>query len=170
MDEHVQLARAAIEAWCATKQIIAPEDIPENFLTPAGCFVSLWQGETLRGCIGTIVPMKSNIAEEIIANTIAAAAKDPRYKPINANELETLSITIDIMHEPEKIESITDCDPKLYGIIVEKGSQLGLMLPDMPGVRSIQDQLEQAMRKANILDGLYGCNLYRFTTERHREE
>lgn len=173
MDEYLELARAAIIAQCLGKfqQFSLPEFVSEELIDQqAGCFVSIWnQDESLRGCIGTISPLQPNLALEIAANASAAASKDPRFAPVQLNELEYLGLTVDIMDEPEEIDSITSLDSEQYGVIIEKGSKLGLMLPNMPGITSIQKQIEEAMRKAEILDGLYGCTLYRFTVERHTE-
>ena len=68
----------------------------------AGCFVSIKTHEgDLRGCIGTIDPVKDSLAEEIIANAISAATRDPRFPPVRADELPNLKYSVDVLSAPE---------------------------------------------------------------------
>ncbi|MFH2136046.1 MAG: AMMECR1 domain-containing protein, partial [Patescibacteria group bacterium] len=80
MNAYVKLAKDAVEAYFKTGKIIPPpKDLPKNFLTSrAGVFVSIYNGEDLRGCIGTYLPTAPNLAEEIIQNAISAVTEDYR--------------------------------------------------------------------------------------------
>jgi AmmeMemoRadiSam system protein A len=136
----------------------------------AACFVSLktHDGE-LRGCIGTIEPVKETLAEELIASAVSAATRDPRFPPVKPRELPHLRYSVDILYEPEPAQ-FEDLDPARYGVIVEDegGYRRGLLLPDIPGVETAQEQVEIAARKAGIAPGT-PVSLSRFRVERFRE-
>jgi AmmeMemoRadiSam system protein A len=99
----VNLAKSSVENYLKNGQIISPlNDVPEKFLNKkAGVFVTIEKQGNLRGCIGTCLPAKENIAEEVIANAIAAAVRDYRFSPINKEELPGLSYTVYILNPPE---------------------------------------------------------------------
>lgn len=168
-DPYVSLARLAIEAWVREgRRIQPPSDLPAELLSRrAGAFVSLKKHGVLRGCIGTYLPTEENLAQEIIENAIRAATEDPRFPPVRPEELSELSITVDVLSPPEPC-SEEELDPKRYGVIVEKGWRRGLLLPDLPGVETVEDQLRIAKMKAG-LSPHEPCKLYRFTVERHGE-
>lgn len=119
-------------------------------LDRAGVFVSLKKQGELRGCIGTTAPTTPSIVEEIIQNAISAATRDPRFNPVTADELPDLSISVDVLGQPERVESKDDLDPSMYGVIVKKGTRSGLLLPDLDGVDTVDDQWAIVCRKAGI--------------------
>jgi AmmeMemoRadiSam system protein A/AmmeMemoRadiSam system protein B len=166
------LARLAVETFVRTrKQIAAPEKASALLLAPAACFVSIkTQNGELRGCIGTIEPLKQNLAEELIANAINAASRDPRFDAVSAKELPGLRYSVDILSEPEPA-TFADLNPKVYGVIVEdeSGTRRGLLLPDIAGVDTATKQVEIATRKAGIRPGT-SVKLSRFKVDRFREE
>jgi AmmeMemoRadiSam system protein A len=133
----------------------------------AGVFVSIHKknGE-LRGCIGTFQPTTANVAEEIIQNAVSAATNDPRFDEIREDELDDLEISVDVLSPPEPVDSLKELDPKRYGVIVQSGWRRGLLLPDLEGVDSVQQQVEIAMRKAGIRPG-EPITLYRFEVKRY---
>ena len=144
-----------------------PEDLPEALTGQrAGAFVSIHRQGRLRGCIGTIAPTRSSLAEEIIHNAINAAARDPRFDPIRADELKWLEINVDVLGEPEAVASEADLDVKRYGVIVTKGHRRGLLLPDLAGVDTVRQQVEIARRKAGI-GPKEKVSLERFEVVRH---
>lgn len=171
MDLYVQLATDVITHYVRTgnERYTLPAYVTaEMSQKKAGTFVSIHSRDSsLRGCIGTIGATQPSVALEIVANAIAAATRDPRFEPIQASELAELEISVDVLTEPQKITSVNELDPKKYGVIVEKGRQRGLLLPDLEGVNTVEEQLGIAMRKAGILEGPYGCTLYRFQVVRH---
>ena len=151
-DAYVKLARLTIEEFITNNKVIKPsinieKDLLEN---KAGVFVSIHKFDTLRGCIGTILPTKNNIAEEIISNAISSATKDPRFAPITKDELKYLEINVDVLSVPEPIESRTMLNPQKYGVIVSSGLKRGVLLPNLDGIDTIEEQLKIAKRKANI--------------------
>lgn len=155
----VRLARHSIEHYLEKGTV--PE-VPGEFLDSlspsekallrqkAGAFVSLKKHGQLRGCIGTIEPTKSALALEVIHNAISAAVNDPRFFPLEAEELPDLTISVDVLEKPEQIESTAFLDPKRYGVIVTAGDRRGLLLPDLPGVDSVEEQVRIAREKAGI--------------------
>jgi MEMO1 family protein len=166
------LARRAIETFARTgKQISVPENAVELLGARAACFVSIKTREgNLRGCIGTIEPVKETLGEELVANAISAATRDPRFAPIAESELANLRYSVDILSAPEAT-SIADLDPKVYGVIVEDESGLarGLLLPDIDGVDTAEQQVNIAARKAGIPPGT-PLRLSRFRVDRFREK
>ena len=152
-EEHplVQLARRTIENFVRDGETISPPSDPTPEMEQrAGVFVSLHKSGELRGCIGTIEPVQPNVAQEIIHNAISAATRDPRFPPVRSDELNDLEISTDVLGEPEMISSLDELDPKRYGVIVEKGYRRGLLLPNLEGVDTVEEQIDIARRKAWI--------------------
>lgn len=165
------LARRAVEHFTTTGKIIdTPTDLPDFFSARAGCFVSIKtrDGE-LRGCIGTIDPVKDTLAEEIILNAISTATRDPRFSPVRADELPNLKYSVDVLSAPEPCTP-DDLNPKIYGVIVqdESGARRGLLLPNLPGIDTIRKQVEMASRKAGIPHET-PVKLFRFRADRYSE-
>ncbi|HPE68768.1 MAG TPA: AmmeMemoRadiSam system protein A [Thermotogota bacterium] len=164
----VRWAKMVIESFIKRGQIPElPEDLPAQMLqSQAGVFVSLHgPGNTLRGCIGTIVPTKKNVAMEIRSNAIAAAVNDPRFEPLHPSELEGLEVSVDLLGPPEPVKDSSELDPKKFGVIVENGFKKGLLLPDLEGVDTVEQQIQIARKKAGIWED-EPVQLYRFTVER----
>ena len=120
----------------------------------------------LRGCIGTIAPTASTLAEEIVHNAIQAATADPRFPAMTADELDGLDISVDVLHEPEPA-TLEDLDPRVWGVIVSSDWRRGLLLPDLEGVDTAEDQVLISMRKAGIGPGEQ-ISLQRFRVDRYR--
>ena len=167
-DPYVKLARLTIEEYISTGNIL---EIPSNTLEEllnkqAGVFVSIHKFGSLRGCIGTIMPTTNCIAQEIITNAISASTKDPRFPKIEKEELDYLEINVDVLGEPEDIDSEEQLNVKEYGVIVTSGMKRGLLLPDLDGVDTVSDQVSIAKKKAGIKDEPY--TLQRFKVTRHK--
>lgn len=158
MAEHhplVELAREAIGAYVRTGKVIdPPESLTPEMQERAGTFVSLHDRRgQLRGCIGTFVPTRHNVALEIIHNAISAATQDPRFPPVVPAELEGLNIKVDVLSEPEAVEGPEALDAERYGVIVqarEGWHRRGLLLPDLEGVDSVEEQIRICRLKAGI--------------------
>lgn len=173
------LARHAIETFLRTEEIINPPDPPANpdaigsgsdlLSARAGCFVSIkTRAGDLRGCIGTTDPVKDSLAEEIIANALSAATRDPRFPPVRADELPNLKYSVDVLSAPAPC-TLADLDPKTYGVIVEDESgRRGLLLPDLEGIKTAAEQVEIASSKAGIAPG-EPVKLFRFRADRYSE-
>ncbi|MCL2149849.1 MAG: AmmeMemoRadiSam system protein A [Dehalococcoidia bacterium] len=164
----VQLAKDTIAAYVTEgKTLASPTELTPEMIPRAGVFVSIHKGKDLRGCIGTIEPHKASVAEEIIANAISAATRDPRFDPITSDELQDLNVSIDVLSAPELVAGVDKLDPKKYGLIVECGYRRGLLLPDLPGVESAQEQVDICRAKGGIRPNEH-IKLYRFEVKRYQ--
>jgi len=167
-DVYVRLARQNIESYVNTGSCIRmPEGLPSDMLLHrAGVFVSIKKDGQLRGCIGTMAPTQNHIAEEIIKNSVSAACYDPRFSPVAPEELDDLIYSVDVLSPAERIDSPDELDVRLYGVIVRCGHKNGLLLPNLDGVDTVEQQIDIAMRKAGIgADEPY--TLERFKVVRH---
>ena len=167
-DEYVRLARKTIETYILEgRKPAIPADLPAEMKERrAGVFVSIHKHGQLRGCIGTILPVTECIAREIINNAVSASTEDPRFEAITADELEWLEINVDILGDPEDIDGPDKLDVKRYGVIVTKGYKRGLLLPDLEGVDTVEEQIAIAKRKAGIKAD-EDVKLQRFEVVRH---
>ncbi len=169
-DLYLDLAQKTVEEYVKTEKIISPPDnLPREMMTKrAGIFASIHtkSGE-LRGCIGTFLPCQKSIAQEIIHNAIGAATQDPRFPPVTENELSDLIYSVDILSEPKPVTDISCLNPKAYGLIVSTtDGRRGLLLPDLEGVETTQQQIEICKQKAGIFED-EPVDLQIFTVERH---
>jgi MEMO1 family protein len=168
-DSYIALARKALETYVKQKKVMdIPPGLPDEMQKDtAGTFVSIKMHGQLRGCIGTISPTQDNIAGEIIQNAISAGTRDPRFEPVESDELDSLVYSVDILREPEPISSTDMLDVKKYGVIVRSGFRSGLLLPNLEGVETPQKQVEIALSKAGI-SPREEYSMERFEVVRHR--
>jgi AmmeMemoRadiSam system protein A len=166
--EYVRLARNSLEYYIENGKVIdAPENLSEKLLNERyGAFVTIKIDNNLRGCIGTIAPTRTNLAEEIIYNAIASGTEDPRFRPITKGELSSLEYSVDVLYPSEKISSVEELDVKKYGVIVSKGFRRGLLLPNLEGIDTVDEQLSIALMKAGI-DKYEDYEIERFQVERY---
>ena len=165
-DPFVELATQAVQAFVMSGYSMAvPASLPPSMRGQAGVFVSIKKHGQLRGCIGTFFPDTETLAHEIIANAEKSASLDPRFPPIHPSELADLTISVDVLTQPEACTA-EELNPALYGVIVQSGSRRGLLLPDLEGVDTVEEQLAIAKSKAGIPSG-DPCALLRFEVDRH---
>ena len=174
MNPYVNLAKKTIETFVKEGKIInPPSDLPKEMLeNEAGVFVSLHlkENDELRGCIGTIIPIKKNVAEEIIHNTISAATRDPRFSPITKEEIEQLSYSVDILSEPESVKDLHKLNPKKDGLIIKTpDGRSGLLLPNLEGVDTVEKQMEICCMKGGINPSVDPIICYKFNVKRFKE-
>lgn len=163
------LARDAVERYVRTALVAEPPaGLPRDLRQPAGVFVTLRTRGRLRGCVGTLAPARADIAREIVACAIAAAATDPRFPPVRPHELPHLAYEVDVVDPLEAVSSLADLDPRTYGVLVEAGGRRGVLLPDLDGVDTAERQVEIARAKAGLPAGS-AVQLYRFQVRRFRE-
>lgn len=167
-DPYAGLARESLENHILGKGpvVYSARHPVEMVQRKAGVFVSLKIDGHLRGCIGTIAPTKDTIFDEIIDNALKAGLEDPRFLPVNKEELPEIEYSVDVLGQPERIQSKNDLDPREYGVIVEKGTRRGLLLPDLEGVDDVEEQIRIALQKANISQD-EDYKISRFRVERH---
>ena len=167
-DPYVRLARETVESWVLDRKTPGVPDwaTAEMKQNRAGVFVSIHKDGKLRGCIGTFLPTRECIAKEIIPNAVSASTRDPRFDPIGPEELKWLEINVDVLSTPKPIGSKEELDVKRYGVIVSSGSRRGLLLPDLDGVDTVDEQVDIARRKAGIREQ-DPITLERFEVVRH---
>ncbi len=164
------MAREFIKQYLENGRLPAvPDTLPPDYQAQGGVFVCLKKGKDLRGCIGTVEPVRPNLAEEIAANAVSASIRDPRFPPLSREELSEISVSVDILGPMEPIESEEELDPKKYGVLVRSGLSSGLLLPDIEGVDTARKQVEIARSKAGIPAGK-PVDLYRFLVTRYEED
>jgi AmmeMemoRadiSam system protein A len=178
----VRLARDAVHAYVLRGQVLdpdppddPPDDPPGDDPSPApgqdvplraGCFVSIKTGDgALRGCIGSVEPVAPTLAEEVVRNAIHSASRDLRFLPVSPEELPGLVYSVDVLSPPEPIDGLHQLDPKRYGVIVQNGAGRGLLLPDIEGVDTAEQQVAIARSKAFIADD-EPVSLWRFEVRR----
>lgn len=174
-DDYIKLARMSIEYYVTNNRKInignIKNEISDSFIKEAinnsgGVFVSIYSQGQLRGCIGTIMGAKDCLLEEIVYNSISACSNDTRFDPIEVKELKNLDIRVDILMKPELVLSKEELDVFTYGIIVQQGDKRGVLLPNIDGVKTVDEQIEIAMDKAGVLRGT-DFEMYRFKVIRH---
>ncbi len=167
-DEYVRLARASLEYYILHKRRMdVPENLSDELLNrKAGVFVSLHKDKRLRGCIGTIYPVTSSIAKEIIENAISAGTRDYRFSSVKSSELSSIEYSVDVLGEPEPIDDKSLLDIERYGVIVRSGPKTGLLLPNIEGIDSVDHQIQIAKRKAGIAED-ESFTMERFEVIRH---
>jgi AmmeMemoRadiSam system protein A len=161
----VALARTTIETYVRERRVLDPGTPTGLLAGRAGAFVSLHREGSLRGCIGTICATAPTLAQEIVHNAIQAATADPRFPEIGRDELDDLEISVDVLGDAQACE-LSDLDPATYGVIVSCDWRRGLLLPDLEGVDTPEEQVSIAMAKAGIRSD-ERVRLERFKVERY---
>ena len=166
---YVKLARQSLNYYFKNKRLmIASDDLPKEMLEEKhGVFVSLKKFGQLRGCIGTIFPTTDSVANEIIRNAIQAALADPRFLEVTEGELVDIDISVDVLTDPIKATK-EELNPKIYGVIVSKGQNRGLLLPDLEGINTVEEQLSIACQKGEI-DPNGDYDIEKFEVIRYKE-
>jgi MEMO1 family protein len=174
--ELLGIARRAIEGMLAGSTI--PPRATDDWLgEPRATFVTLRQGETLRGCIGSLEARRP-LAEDVAANAKAAATSDPRFPPLAADELERTTIEVSLLSTPEPI-AFADRDdllaqfvPGVDGIVLACGVKRATFLPQVWS--TVDDRgafLDELMRKAGLPPAfpLDRCTLQRYRVRKWSE-
>jgi len=144
--ELLALARSTIKKHLASGNVDYPSAGNPVFKEKRGVFVTLHRRGDLRGCIGYPLPYKP-LWEAVIDNAIAASSQDPRFPAVTAKELSELDIEISVLTVPQAVASHEQVKVGRDGIIISKGFQRGLLLPQVP--------LEQGWDLEQYIS--YGC-------------
>ncbi|MBD3238491.1 MAG: AmmeMemoRadiSam system protein A [Candidatus Moranbacteria bacterium] len=173
MNHYLKLAKNTAKKYLENGEILKPdwEELPKQFKQfQAGVFVSIYNENQLRACIGTIEPQRENLALEIIHNTVAALTQDFRFRAIEKNEVSDLKFEVSVLSKPELINSYKELDPKKYGVIVKNNTgQTGVLLPELQGITTVREQIETAATKAGIDPESQDLEIYRFWVEKHKQ-
>jgi len=169
MHPFVEVAKQALEEHIKHRKMLQPPaELSTELKQKAGVFVCLKKSGELRGCIGTFIPCAENIFQEIVRNAIAASKDDPRFAPLGEKELDEIEVTVDVLSTPEKVSDISELDPARYGVIVAKDFRKGLLLPDLEGVNTVEEQLKITKMKAGIAPSEKDVEIFRFTVARYK--
>jgi AmmeMemoRadiSam system protein A len=166
---YTDLARNALAHYLETGQPPAksPSPLPDSFQIKRGTFVSIKKGNELRGCIGTLTPCHKNIWQEIVHNAIKAGSADPRFPSVSHTELPHLNFSVDILSPLEKVDDVSQLDCKRYGLVLKCGQRQGVLLPNLDGVPSVDEQIKICLSKGKI-DKDENYTMYRFEVERQK--
>ena len=167
-DAFVRLARNTLESYVTTGKLpLLPKDLPDDLqVERAGVFVSIKKDRQLRGCIGTTEPTQPSLAEEIMHNAVSSGTRDPRFPPVREDELSSLIYNVDILSPAQPVSDKSMLDVLRYGVIVTSGRKRGLLLPNLEGVDSVDEQIHIACKKAGISRN-ESYTLERFEVVRH---
>ena len=171
---YVKLARITVKRLLSGEALpVSGADVDGNaefWNKERACFVSIktLMG-ALRGCIGTILPTQRSLDLEIIANAVAASTRDPRFPPMSSPELKEVTFSVDVLGLPEPISDRSELDPSVWGVIVTQSFRRGVLLPDLEGVDTVEEQLGIAARKAGIGKIDSTVTIERFRVDRYKE-
>ncbi|HEX4353594.1 MAG TPA: AmmeMemoRadiSam system protein A, partial [Polyangiales bacterium] len=146
----LQIARDSIAAKI-THSAYTPPVLPKPWNAPQGVFITLRDRQGgLRGCIGHVEPLFGALSEEIAACAAAAATQDTRFPRVAPKELPSVRIELSLLSKPEPVSDIGTLDPKRFGVVVSSGRARGVLLPDIPGVDTVEEQLRVAAAKGQL--------------------
>ncbi len=166
----VTLSRASLKHYLQHGNVIdVPTSLPDELHRESGAFVTLKKGDQLRGCMGTIEPTYPSVAEEIIHNTVTAGVRDPRFPPVQFQEIPELTFSVDVLTLPEKVSGPSELNPSKYGVVVQRGNRRGLLLPDLEGIDTVSQQVSVACQKAGLSPDDPDLQMLRFEVTRYRE-
>ncbi|MFQ5672731.1 MAG: AmmeMemoRadiSam system protein A [Nitrospinales bacterium] len=163
---HVALAIDAVKYYLENGEPLpCPKNLPEAMKRKSGTFVSIKKNGVLRGCIGTITPSEPDLAREIIRNAVSAATRDPRFPPVSRKELADLTFSVDVLTPPEKVDDVSDLDAGKYGIILKGETKQAVLLPNLEGIDTVEEQMTICRKKAGLRKN-DPVELFRFRVER----
>jgi AmmeMemoRadiSam system protein A len=164
----VKLAIQSVKHFIETgKPLPCPDPLPDNLKQKAGIFVTIRNQDSLRGCIGTLTPKYKNLAEEVIKNAIRSANDDPRFDHVEKRELPSLTFSVDVLTQPEKINDLEEHNIKQFGLIVRGEEKQGVLLPDLDNIKSANQQLKVCLKKGGFTDN-DTYELFRFEVKRFK--
>jgi AmmeMemoRadiSam system protein A len=146
----LDLARQAVVEAVSRQRLL--EEIPqiELFQQKCGVFVTLHVHGKLRGCIG-VIESKEPLGQEIVRCAASAALDDPRFHPMEPDELPALDIEVSLLSplrriRPEQIEI------GRHGLLVQQGVRRGLLLPQVAVEHKLssEDFLMETCHKAGL--------------------
>jgi AmmeMemoRadiSam system protein A len=126
----LRIAREAISHFLETHGYLPYQTDRDELKRASGAFVTLHKGERLRGCIGFIVSDKP-LFTTVIEAAVSAAFEDPRFPPVQKQELGALEIEISVLSPPIAVGDVSEIVVGRDGLIVSDGYHRGLLLPQV---------------------------------------
>ncbi len=156
----VKMARTVVTKYLTNNTKIFDHDFKEKFSFNAGVFVTINDKSGLRGCIGFPFAMKK-LSDALTDAAISASTEDPRFSSIRQNELNNLVFEVTVLSDAEEIstsspeEIIQEVKIGRDGLMIEKDSQSGLLLPQVPVEYNwdVVDFLNHTCHKAGLPNG-----------------
>ncbi len=168
-DYAISICRKAIERYLKDGVEIVFENLPEIFNNPLPVFVSLKKGNQTRGCSGSFKTETGSLAGDLVKFSIISATGDPRYRPLDLQELKDIKIQITIPESPVEISSISVYNPEKEGLIVRKYEKQGVVLPKE--ARTSEYALKMCLRNAGIAeDEVEGIKILKFKAKIFMED
>lgn len=169
----LKLAREAIESRVNGNR---PKDFDAKTASlnqDSGAFVTLHKDGMLRGCIGTFSSPKA-LYETIMDMAISAATQDPRFMPLEPEELESITIEVSVLTPLKEITDISEVEAGRHGLYIIKGRNRGVLLPQVAIENGFDRQtfLSQTCMKAGLPQDAWrrGATIFTFEAEVFREE
>lgn len=166
------LARGAIRHHLETGSPPAFETQDPQLTAARGCFVTLYDGGALRGCVGTFDD-REMLYRNALRMAIASATQDTRFPPVTKEELARIRIEISVLDKPEKIHSVEELVIGKHGVLVRHGPRTGTYLPHVAedeGWEAAEFIARCAREKAGLSpDECAAAEVYRFAVERFAE-
>ena len=128
--ELLRIARATLREHTYSGRIPPGKPHREALCLPAGVFVSLYHGDQLRGCIGTVDAEKP-LYRAIQEMAVAAGTRDPRFAPVEEDEVDDLMIEISVLGGARPVKTPADVVIGQDGLVVEVDGRRGLLLPQV---------------------------------------
>jgi len=164
-DTLLRIARQSISEYLATGRV--PEKaVPGKLSEPGAAFVTLEKKGMLRGCIGytqAVAPLYRTVTE----CAVKAATEDPRFRPLSADELDSLDIEISVLTPLTEVKSLDEIKVGRDGLMIVRGRYRGLLLPQVATDYGWDRDtfLKQTCHKAGLPENAYlspDAVLYRF--------
>jgi len=153
--------------------VVRVEDFSPKLRELRASFVTLHRAGALRGCIGTLDAFRP-LVEDVADRAYAAGFRDPRFDPIDAEELPEIDLEISVLSPPEPMAVASDSEliqqarPAVDGLLLQSSRYRGTLLPSVwQSLPSAADFVAALRQKAGIPDGSWPDDLrvFRYTTE-----
>ena len=172
------LARNAICGQLGAEHPADPEISAHPALAQAGAtFVTLTQNGELRGCIGSLEAHRP-LYQDVSANAVAAASRDPRFPPLTVGELSSIRVEVSLltparsMHFASEADAIAQLRPHIDGVVLEYGRHRGTFLPQVwESLPEASQFMAQLKRKAGLPPNFWSneLRLSRYQVEKWKE-
>lgn len=171
----LQVARTSIRHELESGKAfeVRPEEYDPQLQRPGASFVTLNRGGELRGCIGSLEPVRPLVVD-VCRNAHSAAFSDPRFPPLAAREFDDLDLSISVLGPAEELVFRDEADliarlrPAVDGVVLREGARRGTFLPSVwESLPDPADFLAHLKQKAGLPPDYWSDTLraYRYTTE-----